>query len=103
VGSLEREIDRRDKVEPGFRRLVDAELATIREFDDYVNVILDQLADRGMTREDLARAAGMQGANLRRLLSDRDANPTFATMMKVADALGLELKVVRRGDLAAAG
>lgn len=103
MGVLEREIQERDELETGFAAMVDDELATLRAFDDYVNAILDELAERGMTRAELARAAEMQSANLRRLLTDPGANPTFATLVKVTDALGLDIKVVRRDDLASAG
>ncbi len=103
MGVLEREIQERDERNPGFSAEVDAELATIRAFDDYVNAILDELAERGMTRAELASAADMKAANLRRLLTAPEANPTFATLLKVTNALGLDIKVVRRGDLASAG
>ena len=67
----------------------------LSEFDDFVQVVLDELAVARMSRNELARRAGLNAASLRRLLTDPSANPTFATMTKIAGALGLRLDVRR--------
>lgn len=93
MSALDRLIEERDRREPGFAAAVEAELVEIRAFDDVVNVILDRLSELGWTREELAARAELNAASLRRLLTSPSANPTFATMMAVADALGLRLEI----------
>jgi DNA-binding phage protein len=93
VGALDRYVDDRNRREPGFTAAVEAELAGIRQFDDFVNAVLDRLTELGWSREELARRAELNAASLRRLLTSPSANPTFATMIAVAEALGLRIEV----------
>jgi DNA-binding phage protein len=93
VGAIDRVIKDRDRREPGFADAVEAELAQIRQVDDLVNAILDRLTALGWSREELASRAELNAASLRRLLTSRSANPTFATMMSVVEALGLRLEL----------
>ena len=79
--------------EPGFAASVEAGLAEVRAFDDVVNVVLDRLSELGWTREELAARADLNAASLRRLLTSPSANPTFATMMSIAEALGLRIEI----------
>lgn len=69
------------------------ELAEVRAFDDVVNVVLERLSALGWTREELAARADLNAASLRRLLTSSSANPTFATMMSIAEALGLRIVI----------
>lgn len=93
MGSLDRLIDERDRREPGFAAAVESDLADVRAFDDVVNVVLDRLAELGWTRGELAARADLNAASLRRLLTSESANPTFATMLAVANALGLRIEI----------
>jgi ribosome-binding protein aMBF1 (putative translation factor) len=93
MSALDRVIEERDQREPGFAGAVEAELAVIRTFDDVVNVILDRLSELGWTREELAARAELNAASLRRLLTSTAANPTFATLVAVANALGLRIEI----------
>jgi DNA-binding phage protein len=93
MGALDRVIEERDRREPGFAAAVDAELAEIHAFDDVANVVLDRLGDLGWTREELAARTDLNAASLRRLLTSASANPTFATMMSIAEALGLRIEI----------
>lgn len=93
MSTLDRLTEEGDRREPGFAAAVEAELVEIRAFDDVVNVILDRLSELGWTREELAARAELNAASLRRLLTSPSANPAFATMMAVADALGLRLEI----------
>lgn len=92
-------IEERDRREPGFAAAIETELAEIRAFDDVVNVILDRLSALGWTREELAARADLNAASLRRLLTAPTANPTFATMMSIAEALGLRLEIREQTSL----
>lgn len=47
----------------------------------------------GLSLPELARRTGIDHAALSRLENGRVANPTYRTLMRVADALGLELKL----------
>lgn len=93
MSALDRMIDERDQREPGFAAAVETELAQVRAFDSVVNVVLDRLSELGWTREELAARAELNGASLRRLLTSSSANPTFATLMAVANALGLRIEI----------
>ncbi|MCC5947929.1 MAG: XRE family transcriptional regulator [Nitriliruptoraceae bacterium] len=93
MGAIDRVIEERDLREPGFAAAVEAELDEIRAFDDLVKVILDRLSELGWTREELATRAELNAASLRRLLTSPAANPTFATMMSIAQALGLRIEI----------
>ena len=93
MSALDRVIEERDRREPGFAAAVEAELAEIRAFDDVVNVILDRLSELGWTRGELAARAELNAASLRRLLTSPSANPTFTTMMSIAEALGLRIEI----------
>jgi ribosome-binding protein aMBF1 (putative translation factor) len=93
MSALDRVIEERDRREPGFAAAVESELTEIRAFDDVVNVILDRLSELGWTREELAARAELNAASLRRLLTSPSANPTFTTMMSIAEALGLRIEI----------
>ena len=93
MSAIERMIEERDRREAGFADVVESEQAEIRAFDDVVNVILERLNELGCTREELATSAELNAAALRRLLSSASANPTFATMMSIAEALGLRIDI----------
>lgn len=93
MSAIERMIEERDRREAGFAEVVEYELAEIGAFDDVVNVILERLSELGWTREELATRAELNAASLRRLLTSTSANPTFATMMSIAEALGLRIEI----------
>ena len=93
MSALDRLIEERDRREAGFADVVESELAEIRVFDDVVNVILERLSELGWTREELATRAELNAASLRRLLTSASPNPTFATMMSIAEALGLRIEI----------
>jgi len=54
--------------------------------------------DLGMSKAELARRVSMQPAAMRRLLSAKDANPTFSTLMSIADAVGFKLQLVPKDE-----
>ncbi len=93
MSALDRLIEERDRREPGFAAAVEAELTEIRAFDDVVNVVLDRLSELSWTREELSARAELNVASLRRLLTSSSVNPTFATMMSIAEALGLRIEI----------
>jgi ribosome-binding protein aMBF1 (putative translation factor) len=57
---------------------------------------LDGLRDeRGLSKAELARQIGKNPANVRRTLT-APGNPELRTIIAMADALGAEIKIVRR-------
>ena len=57
---------------------------------------LDEARQRtGLTKADLARKIDAKPEIVRRLLTDKDGNPTMNTVFKVADALGYHIQLVR--------
>ena len=93
MSTIERMIEERDRHAAGFADVVESELAESRAFDDVVNIILQRLNEFGSTREELATRAEPNAAALRRLLTSASANPTCATMMSIAEALGLRIEI----------
>lgn len=48
----------------------------------------------GLSKAELARRADFQPEQARRLFSDTAANPTMTTLVRLAEALGMELVLV---------
>ena len=55
--------------------------------------IRQEMARRGITTVELARASGMRLTLLARMLRDDDHNYTVKTLSRLADAMGAELSV----------
>lgn len=51
---------------------------------------------KGVSRYQLARMAGIKDSTLQSIENNDDPNPTFKTMCKIADALGITLDELRR-------
>ncbi|MCC7071771.1 MAG: helix-turn-helix transcriptional regulator [Deltaproteobacteria bacterium] len=72
-----------------------AELRAAREHIDSVDGVVRALdaarIEMGLSKADLARAVGLMPESTRRLFTMKGANPSIDTVMKLADALGLEL------------
>lgn len=49
--------------------------------------------ERGLSLADVQRLSGIDRARLSRLESDPDANPTVETLDRIAQALGVELRI----------
>ncbi|MEY2469495.1 MAG: hypothetical protein QOF21_2193 [Actinomycetota bacterium] len=65
--------------------------ARIAKIDELVRALDERRAERGLTKAQLARQAGLQPEVVRRLFTMVSPNPTAATLMALADVLGLEL------------
>jgi DNA-binding phage protein len=90
-------------------RLTDREYRTacedakerIDQIDSVIRALDDRRADLRLTKAELARRAGVKPEAIRRLFSTERPNPTLATLVALADALGLELRPEPRGFRAA--
>ena len=71
-----------------FARTYAGEAIRIRTIDSIVNALNNAAEAEGMTRTEIARAAGMQAAAVRRLLTATTVNPTVTTLVEVAATLG---------------
>ncbi len=67
-----------------------------------VNALLIELnsmrVQRGWPKADLARAAGMNPSNLRKLLSTGDKNFEIETFVRLVHALDSDIKLTRRAE-----
>jgi len=81
--------------DPEFRTEFERERREIETVDAIVGA-LDGLRDeRGLSKAALARQIGKNPASVRRTLT-APGNPELRTIIAMADALGAEIKVVRR-------
>jgi transcriptional regulator with XRE-family HTH domain len=77
--------------DPEYRRAYKAARARIARTDALVRSLDEERVARGMTKAELARAAGVQPEIVRRLFTMDAPNPTASTLLALADALGLEV------------
>jgi DNA-binding phage protein len=81
--------------DPAFRAEFERERREIETVDAIVGA-LDGLRDeRGLSKAELARQIGKNPASVRRTLT-APGNPELRTIIAMADALGAEIKIVRR-------
>jgi transcriptional regulator with XRE-family HTH domain len=72
-------------------------------FDEVVRALDVQRDALGMTKAELARRADMPPAAVRRLFSQRHKNPTLTTLVGIAEALGLQVRIVPSSAVVAGG
>lgn len=93
----------RDMDDPVFRASYERARSRIDAIDRVIND-LDAVRERqGLSKADLARRIGVSDSVIRRLFSAGDTNPTMKTIIEVADALGLEVRVARAAKTRRAG
>ena len=81
--------------DPEFRAEFERERREIEAVDAVVSA-LDGLRDEcGLSKAELARQIGKNPASVRRTLT-APGNPELRTIIAMADALGAEIKIVRR-------
>lgn len=79
---------------PSFARAYASARAEVATVDTIVRAIDAAREARGMTKAELARAAGMAPEMLRRLFTAEEPNPTIETVVRVLAAVGSTLAVV---------
>ncbi len=77
--------------DPEYRRAYKTAKARIQQTDALVRALDERRVARGMSKAELARAAGVQPEAVRRLFTMDAPNPTASTLLALADALDLEL------------
>ena len=79
--------------DPRMRAAYEASRARIAMIDGLVRALDEARQDQGLTKAELARRIGAEPAAIRRLLTAPEPNPTMATFVGAAQALGLEINV----------
>jgi ribosome-binding protein aMBF1 (putative translation factor) len=83
-------------------KMTDAEFATsyrtakaeIDAVDEIIRTLDKARLDFGMTKAELARRISAKPEIVRRLFTGEGANPTMATVVRLADALSLRIELV---------
>lgn len=76
---------------PEYERAYQAAAASVRAIDELVRSIDRVREERGLSKAELARAAGLPPEAVRRLFTMRAPNPTATTLFALARALDLDL------------
>ncbi len=76
---------------PEYDRAYQEAAATVRAIDEMVRSIDRRREERGLSKAELARKAGLPPEAVRRLFTMRSPNPTATTLVALARALELEL------------
>lgn len=79
--------------DPEFRTAYEAARARVDAIDSLVRELDRIRTEQHLTKAELARRVGVEPAAIRRLFSSETPNPTVSTLVNVAMALGLELKL----------
>ncbi len=82
--------------DPEVRNAYEAARARIDMVDGLVRSLDRARQDQGLSKAELARRIGAEPAAVRRLLTSPKPNPTMATFVSAAEALGLEIKVAEK-------
>ncbi len=82
--------------DPEFRSAYEAARARIDAVDRLVRSLDDAWEKQGLSKAELARRIGADPAAIRRLRTAPEPNPTMATFVSAADALGLEVRVAKK-------
>ena len=65
----------------------------INTIDEIVNSLDSARETLGLSKGNLAKAIGAQSSSVRRLLTTPNQNPTLSTVIDLATAMGLTLKI----------
>lgn len=85
----------RDMCDPTFQNSYEHARGRIDAIDRVIRD-LDAVRERqGVSKAELARRIGVSDSVIRRLFSADDRNPTMRTIIEVAEALGLEVRISR--------
>jgi len=79
---------------PGTRAAYDKARAEIETVDRLVRALDAVRIDAGVSKASLARLISAKPEIVRRLFTSQTANPTLATVVKLAEALGCTLELV---------
>jgi ribosome-binding protein aMBF1 (putative translation factor) len=81
----------RQRTNPEYESAYQEAAATVRAIDELVRSIDIRREERGLSKAELARQAGLPPEAVRRLFTMRSPNPTATTLVALARALELDL------------
>lgn len=100
--AFDKYLDRRMK-DPAFASSYREARAVIDSTDALVRALDEARLVAGVSKADLARQIEARPEIVRRLFTTHGANPTLATVLKLADALGFHLELVPNRPTATEG
>jgi len=85
--------------DPQFRAAYERAAREVAQTDAVIRELDALRADLGMSKAELARRVGRNASSVRRLFTSGQARPEFPLIAALADALGADVRIVRRrGD-----
>lgn len=84
------------KADPLRRHAADADIFRHKLSVAMMDLIETARVEKGLSKADLARAAGLNPASVRKILTSPSANPRLSTLIEFANALDCELVLVPR-------
>lgn len=86
----------KQREDPEYERAYQEAAAIVRAIDELVRSIDQRRKERGLSKAELARKAGLPPEAVRRLFTMRSPNPTATTLAALARALELDLVAAPR-------
>ena len=93
--SFERYFDEQMR-DPDVRASYESARERIDAIDRLVVELDEARVRQGLSKAELARMVGADPASVRRLFTARDPNPRTTTLVAVADALGMEVRLAKK-------
>jgi ribosome-binding protein aMBF1 (putative translation factor) len=84
--------------DPAFRAAHERSSREIEQTDLVIRALDALRVDQGMSKAELARRINRNASSIRRLFTAGRARPELPLVVAIADALGAEVKVVRKKD-----
>jgi DNA-binding phage protein len=84
--------------EPEYREAYERARDRIRQVDHLIRLLDERRVQLGLSKAELARRAGIKPESVRRLFSSSRRNPTLATLLALAAALGVDVTLVPQQD-----
>jgi ribosome-binding protein aMBF1 (putative translation factor) len=84
--------------DPRYRAAYERAAREVAQTDAVIKELDALRADAGMSKTELARRVGRNASSVRRLFTSGRARPEFPLIAALADALGADVRVVRRKD-----
>jgi ribosome-binding protein aMBF1 (putative translation factor) len=82
--------------DPEYRDAYERASREIQQIDEVIRALDDLRVDLGMSKAELARRIDRNASSIRRLFTAQQARPELGLVAAIADALGAEVRVVRR-------
>jgi ribosome-binding protein aMBF1 (putative translation factor) len=84
--------------DPEFRAAYERAAREIEQTDQIIRALDELRDDLGISKAELARRINRNASSIRRLFTASSARPELPLIAAIADALGAEVRVVRKGN-----